>query len=151
VLSVFSTAGAVGDYLLACVNTGFAPASPTGTVQFDFFANTNILTPGAWTLVENATTYSPALLVGNHISFTGIVYDPNLPTVNFDLQGINVNPSLLPPFFLYQEDLAITGTISLPLTKAVVDVAVNSGTPEPATLFLTATAGIALLRRRRRA
>jgi hypothetical protein len=152
IFSAVSTVGTVGDYLLSCVNSGFSPGTPSGTVRFDFFANTSILNPATWTLVQGLNSYTGSLTNSNQVDFTGITYDPNLSNVNFELEGVQVNPSLWGAGFEYRETIAISGTISLPIKNndPVVTVAFNDNAPEPGTLFLAGGASLLLFLKRRR-
>ena len=150
--SVLATTGFVGDFTISCANTGFAPGSPTGVVNFNFFLSAPELNVGPWTLTDGTNNYAGLFIPLSQIQFSSVIYDPNIPLINFELSGVEVNPSLFPPGFLYQESININGTISLPVTSPTISVAQNA--PEPVTLPLTLMAvsiGAMILRRRRAA
>ena len=142
--SLSSTVGVVADYTLFCTNTGFS-SSPISSLNFAYTLNTTDLNTGAWTLTEGLNTYSGTLFLSNQIRFLGVAYDPNQPTLNFEIHGVEVNPSLLPGGFQYQEVVALNGSfVPTVLGDPVELVAMNEITPEPITLSLAALALVAL-------
>jgi hypothetical protein len=148
-----ATTGFVGDVTVDCTNTGFGGTGIVGTVNFFFFTSVPLLNIGPWILTQGSNTYTGVFFASNQVRFTGVSYDQNLPAVNFEVSGIEVNPSLSPPSFQYHEDISINGNVSLPLDVPDLRVAVNADSPEPATLPLAMSAACALLAvyRRRRA
>jgi hypothetical protein len=152
IFSVLATTGFVGDFTLSCVNTGFAPGSSTGLLNFGFFLSAPQLNIGPWTLTDGTNNYAGLFVpVSEHIQFTSVLYDPNIPLINFELSGVEVNPSLNPPGYLYLESIGISGSISVPIQNPTIGVAQNA--PEPTTMPLAAVAAVigGMIFRRRRA
>jgi hypothetical protein len=133
--SLSSTLGAVSDYTLFCTNTGFSGA-PVASLNFDFFLNGSLLTTGPWMLTQGLNTYSGSLILSNAVQFLGVSYDPNQPTLSFEIHGMEVNPSTFPGGFVYEETSTIAGALSVGITNPVQTVARNANAPEPSTILL---------------
>jgi hypothetical protein len=150
---LISTVGIVSDYTLFCTNTGFV-GGPVASLNFDFFMNVSPeLNTGSWTLTQGVNTYSGTFIPGNLVSFTGVTYNTNIPTLSFEIHGVEVNPSMWGPSFVYLETVTISGplTVHLPVDP-IETVAFNANSPEPSTMPLAGMAlGVLLVARRRRA
>src|SRR5215471_1091240 len=132
--SLLSTVGVVGDFTIGCTNSGFSPGTPTGAENFSFFMNVTELNVGGWTLTQGPNTYSGALVLSNTLQFLGVTYDPNQPTLSFELHGVEVNPSLQGPGFVFREAASVNGPLPVSIDNAPDQiVAVNENAPEPAT------------------
>lgn len=107
-----STIGVVGDYTLSCTNIGFLGA-PVASLNFDFFMNVSEINTGSWTLTQGLNAYPGSLFSSNTVEFLGVAYDPNQPTLSFELHGVEVNPSLWGPLFIYQETSTVAGSLSV--------------------------------------
>jgi hypothetical protein len=146
--SLLSTVGVVSDYTLFCTNTGFVRGS-VGQETFDFFMNVPEINTGTWTLTEGANSYNGIFGPSNTVEFQNVAYDTNQASYSFELHGVEVNPSLWPAGFEYQEFLSVAGGVTLPIPNPTQTVAFNADAPEPSTLWLAAVAlGGVLLRRR---
>src|SRR5262249_1640940 len=110
IFSTLATTGFVGDYVLSCTNTGFIDGTP-GTLQFNFFTFVPQINSGLYNLTDGFNNYAGTFIAPDHVQFNSVVYDPNLTLINFEVSGIEVNPSLNPPGFLYHEALGVNGTI----------------------------------------
>ena len=147
---LINTVGVVSDFQLFCTNSGFI-SGPIASLNMSFFMNVTELNSGGWTLTQGANTYRGTFIPGNTISFTGVTYNTNLPTLTFEIHGVEVNPSLWGPDFIYRETVGISGTLSVTLPPDPSQtVAFNANSPEPSTLLLAAAAlGMVLLAGRR--
>jgi len=96
--------------------------------------------------------FAGTLVPSNLIEFLGVpVNPPGAGHLNFQVEGIFVNPSILPPGVAFAEDVTVSSLLSITIVNSVQVVAVNA--PEPSTLPLTNVAlwtVVWLWRRRRR-
>jgi hypothetical protein len=145
VFSVSSTVGVVADYTLFC--TAGPVSGPTVAENFTFFLNTTALT-APWTLTEASNTYVGTRGASNEVFFTSVAFDTSKPTLSFELHGMEVNPSTLPPGFPFREDFAASGALTLNIADAIQLVGVNAA-PEPSTFGLAGLALAATIFRRR--
>jgi hypothetical protein len=148
-----STSGAVGDYTLDC--TGGTPGTPT-PMDFTSFMNVSVLNTGGWILTDGINNFPGTLGLSNVVEFLSVpVNPPGAGHLDYTVEGIFVNPSVLPPGAEFREDMTISGQLSITIVNPMQVVAVNA--PEAATLPLTAIAlaaialaGIVWLRREKR-
>ena len=131
-----SISGAVGDYTLDC--TGGTPGTPS-LMNFDSFMNAPVLNTGGWVLTDGMNNFAGTLVPSNLIEFLSVpVNPPGAGHLNFQVEGIVVNPSVLPPGAEFLEDMTVSGPLSIAIVNSVQVVAVNA--PELSTLPLTGTA-----------
>jgi hypothetical protein len=132
-----STSGAVGDYTLDC--TGGTPG--TTPMNFTSFMNVAVLNTGGWTLTDGVNNFAGTLVPSNVVEFLSVpVNPPGLGHLNFKVEGIFVNPSMLPPGAEFREDMTIFSPVfSITIVNSVQTVAVNAA-PELGTLPLTSMA-----------
>ena len=139
VFNVSSVSGAVGDYTLDC--TGGTPTPPLQTVPtVDFFVSLTVpvLNTGGWVLQDGGTMTSGTLLSPDVVEFLDVPFNsPGAGDLDFEVEGIFVNPSLEPQGFEFYEGVSIFGTvaISIPSSQQEQLVGVNA-VPEPFTLVL---------------
>jgi hypothetical protein len=145
VFDVTSVSGAVGDYTLDCTGGNPTPVgqpSPEVNVIATLFVP--VLTPGTWILTEDGVnTASGTLLSPDQVEFLDVPFNPPGPGghLDFEVEGISVNPSLEPPGFQFNEDLAIDGDTSLTIDNPQQLVAVNA-VPEPSFTLVLAGFGL---------
>jgi hypothetical protein len=75
------------------------------------------------------------------------MFEPTLPTLDFSIQGIQVNPSLWGHDFQFLEDVQAAGNTTVMISNSVQLVAVNAESPEPSNLWLAVLSAEALLAR----
>ena len=145
-----NTSGAVGDYTLDC--TGGTPGPPI-LVNFSSFMNVAVLNTGGWILTDGLNNFAGTLMLSNLVEFLSVpVNPPGTGHLDFKVEGILVNPSVLPAGAEFREDVTVSGPLSITIVNSVQTVAVNA--PEVPTLPLTNAALGAIVwwwRRRRRA
>ena len=109
-----------------------------------------VLNSGGWTLTQDANSYRGMFISTNGVNFTGVAYETSLPTLRFELHGVEVSPIAQGPIFIYTETVSVSGAVSVTLLRNPSQlVAVNAESPEPSTLLLAAAAlGMVLLARR---
>jgi len=143
VFDVTSVSGAVGDYTLDC--TGGIPTPPLQPVpDVTVYASMTVpVLPGVWTLKDGGTNISGALLSTDVVEFLDVPFNaPGLGGhLDFEVEGIFVNPSLEPPGFEFNESLAIYGDTSIEIGIPQQLVAVNA-VPEPSFTLLFAGFGL---------
>jgi hypothetical protein len=131
-----STSGTVGDYTLDC--TGGTPVSsglPLPEINVTSFMNVAVLTPGTWTLTDGVHNFPGVLGLSNVVEFIGVPFDPpGAGHVTFEVEGIQVNPSDLPPGAQFREVVDVTSTMSFGISNPDQLVGVNA--PEPVTVPL---------------
>ena len=139
VFNVSSVSGAVGDYTLVC--TGGTQTPPSQLVpEVNVFASMNVpvLNTGGWVLQDGGTMTSGTLLSPDVVEFLDVPFNsPGAGDLDFEVEGIFVNPSLEPQGFEFYEGVSIFGTvaISIPSSQQEQLVGVNA-VPEPFTLVL---------------
>ena len=116
ILSASSTAGSVADYTLSC-STPPGQSGIVSGISLSFFLSSTILNTGGWSLIQGANTYAGTLAAANEINFTGVSYDLSQPTVTFQLQGVQVNPSASVPGTQYDEIVSVSGTTELSVSQ----------------------------------
>jgi hypothetical protein len=143
-----STSRAVGDYTLDC--TGGTPGAPS-LLNFSSFMNVPVLNTGGWILTDGLNNFAGALILSNLVEFMSVpVNPPGAGHLGFKVEGIFVNPSVLPAGAEFREDVTVSGPLSITIVDSVQTVAVNA--PEPPTLPLANAALSAIVwwyRRRR--
>jgi len=145
VFDVTNVSGAVGDYTLDC--TGGIPTPPGGLspeVIVVVNMNVNVLNTGGWILTEDGVnTASGTLINPNEVEFLDVPF--NAPGtgghLDFEVEGIFVNPSLWPPGFEYNELMGISGNTTLTIDNPQQLVAVNA-VPEPSLTLMLAGFGL---------
>jgi hypothetical protein len=126
--------GAVGNYTLDC--TGGTPGTPT-LMNFSSFMNVAVLNTGGWILTDGLNNFPGTLALSNQVVFLNVpVNPPGAGHLDFQVEGIFVNPSTLPPGAEFREDMSIAGPLALTILNPIQVVAVNA--PESPTLPLTA-------------
>jgi hypothetical protein len=139
VFNVSSVSGAVGDYTLDC--TGGNPTPPSQPVpEVNFFASMTVpvLNTGGWILKDGGTMTSGTLLSPDVVEFLNVPFNaPGAGDLDFEVEGIFVNPSLEPPGFEFNEEMSTTGIVPIFIESSQQQqlVAVNA-VPEPFTLVL---------------
>ncbi len=135
--NVSSVSGAVGEYTLDC--TGGIPTPPPQTLPYvDVYASMNVpvLNTGGWILNDGGTMASGTLLSPDVVEFLDIPFNaPGAGDLDFEVEGIFVNPSLEPPGFEFNEEVNIYGEVTVNIASPQELVAVNA-VPEPSTLVL---------------
>jgi hypothetical protein len=122
----------VGDYTLDC--TGGTPGTPTLT-NFTSFMNVSVLNTGGWTLTDGVNNFAGTLGASNAIEFLSVpVNPPGVGHLHLQVEGIFVNPSVLPPGAEFLEDVTVS-PLSITIVNSIQVVAVNA--PEVCTLLLT--------------
>src|SRR5215831_3757498 len=99
-LNSTATSAAVGDFGINCTNTSNVGVL---TMNVQFTMTVPVLNTGGWRLFQGPNIYFGSLFGGNAVLFTGVQYNTTLASVNFDFSGLQVDPSLQPPGFAYQE------------------------------------------------
>ncbi len=131
-----SISGAVGDYTLDC--TGGTTGTPT-LMNFSSFMNVSVLNTGGWILTDGVNNFAGTLVLSNLVEFLSVpVSPPGVGHLDFEVEGIFVNPSVLPPGAEFREDLTVSGPLSITIVNPIQVVAVNA--PELSTLPLTSMA-----------
>jgi hypothetical protein len=131
-----STSGAVGNYTLDC--TGGTFGTPT-LVNFDAFMNVAVLNTGGWILTDGLSNFAGTLVPSNLIEFLNVpINPPGVGHLNLQVEGIVVNPSVLPPGTAFREVMLVSGPLSITIVNPIQVVAVNA--PELSTLPLTSMA-----------
>ena len=129
-----SVSGAVGDYTLDC--TGGTSGSPT-LMNFTSFMNLPVLNTGGWILTDGVNNFPGTLGFSNVVNFLNVPFNPpGAGHLDFQVENILVNPSLLPPGADFNEIVTITGALSINVVNAEQVVAVNAS--ELPTLPVTA-------------
>jgi hypothetical protein len=132
-----SISGRVGDYTLDC--TGGTPGTPV-PMNFTSFMNVSVLNTGGWILTDGINNFAGTPGLSNVVEFLSVpVNPPGAGHLDFQVEGIFVNPSVLPPGAEFLEDMTVAGSLSITIVNSVQEVAVNA--PELSTLPL---AGMAL-------
>jgi hypothetical protein len=144
--SLSSTVGVVADYTLFC--TAGRVSGPTVAENFTFFLNTTALT-APWTLTEASNTYVGTRGASNEVFFLGVAFDTSKPTLSFEIHGMEVDPSTMPPGFTYFEDLAVSGPLTLNIVNDPIQLVGVNAAPEPSTFGLAGLALAAAIFRRR--
>jgi hypothetical protein len=128
-----STSGAVGDYTLVC--TGGTPTPPSQLVpEVNVFASMNVpvLNTGGWILNDGGTMTSGTLLDLNVVEFLGVPFNaPGAGNLDLQVEGIFVNPSLEPPGFEFNEEVSITGNVSIFIESPQQQLVAVNAVPEP--------------------
>jgi len=79
--------------------------------------------------------------LGNEVEFLGVPFNPpGTGHTVFTVENILVNPSFVPPGFLFMEDVEIAGSTAVEIIKPQQLVAVNA-VPEP---FMLGFLGVGL-------
>jgi hypothetical protein len=132
-----TTSGAVGDYTLDC--TGGTPG--TTLMNFTSFMNVSVLNTGGWILTDGVHNFAGTLVPSNVVEFLSVpVNPPGVAHVDFTVEGIFVNPSMLSPGAEFREDMTVFSPVfSISIVNSIQTVAVNAA-PEPETLPLTSIA-----------
>ena len=136
VFDVTSVSGAVGDYTLDC--TGGNPTPPDQLVPEVTVAvvmNVNVLDTLGWILTDGVTMTSGTMIAPNEVEFSDVPFNPpgTGGHLDFEVEGIFVNPSLEPRGYEFDELMAINGPPTVVLDIPEQLVAVNA-VPEPFTL-----------------
>jgi hypothetical protein len=103
--------------------------------------NVAVLNTGGWTLTDGVNNFAGTLVPSNVVEFLSVpVNPPGLGHLDFKVEGIFVNPSMLPPGAEFREDMTIFSPVfSITIVNSVQTVAVNA-VPELGTLPLTSMA-----------
>ena len=104
-------------------------------MNFEAFLNVTVLPTGGWTLTGGISTVTGIKVNSNSIEFDDVKFDASQSTINFTIQGQQVNPSLWGPGFPFNEDVAAAGNYTLGIVDSIQLVGVNESVPEPATLL----------------
>jgi hypothetical protein len=144
-----SLSGRVGDYTLDC--TGGTPVSPPPLVNFSAFMNVQVLNTGGWILTDGVNDFAGSLADGNLVTFLSVPFNPpGAGHLDWKVENIFVNPTMIPPGSEFLEDVEIAGQLSPTIVNPVQVVAVNA-IPEPSPLLVAGMilSGIVWLSRRR--
>ena len=144
--SVSSTLGVVADYTLFC-SAGLV-SGPTVAENFTFFLNTTALT-APWTLTEASNTYVGTRGASNEVFFLGVAFDTSKPTLSFEIHGMEVNPSTMPPGFPLLRGFGANGPLTLNIVNDPIQLVGVNAAPEPSTFGLAGLALAAAIFRRR--
>jgi PEP-CTERM motif len=144
--SLSSTIGVVADYTLFC-SAGLV-SGPTVAENVTFFLNTTALT-APWALTEASNTYVGTRGASNEVFFLGVAFDTSKPTLSFEIHGMEVDPSTMPPGFLYLEDSSVNGPLTLNIVNDPIQLVGVNAAPEPSTFALVGLALAAATFRRR--
>jgi hypothetical protein len=144
VFDVTSVSGAVGDYTLDCI--GGNPTPPDQIVPDVTVAvvmNVNVLDTLGWILTDGVTMTSGTMIAPNEVEFSDVPFNPpgTGGHLDFEVQGIFVNPSLEPRGYEFDELMAINGPPTVVLDIPEQLVAVNA-VPEPSFTLLFAGFGL---------
>ena len=135
-LHTANTSGVVADFNMSC--TAGRVGGGVSNMDFQFFLFVPEIDTGSWTLTQGANTYSGTLVGTQDVRFPSVAFDTSLPTLDFEMSGVTVNPSLFGPGFTYLEAIAVDGPIALDIQDPTLVVAFNDQSPEPATFPLAA-------------
>jgi hypothetical protein len=94
--------------------------------------NVPVLNTGGWILNDGGTMTSGTLLDLNVVEFLGVPFNaPGAGNLDLQVEGIFVNPSLEPPGFEFNEEVSITGNVSIFIESPQQQLVAVNSVPEP--------------------